>query len=65
MDLEKIQWREGHAYAYSQNIPYFPLIDLLNRTWQIEEGDTPEEVKGKVESGMKHLIEEEGILSPM
>ena len=26
LDLEKIQWLEGHAYAYAQNIPYFPLI---------------------------------------
>ena len=26
LDLNTIQWREGHAYAYSQNIPYFPLI---------------------------------------
>ncbi|MGB9441032.1 MAG: adenylate/guanylate cyclase domain-containing protein, partial [Desulfobacterales bacterium] len=31
LDLEQIQWIEGHAYAYSQNIPYFPLVDLLNR----------------------------------
>jgi class 3 adenylate cyclase len=29
-DLDRIQWLEGHAYPYSQNIPYFPLIDLLN-----------------------------------
>jgi len=56
LDLNKIQWREGHAYAYSQNIPYFPLIDLLNRTWQIEEGDSPEKVKGKLESGIENLI---------
>jgi integrase/recombinase XerD len=41
LDLEEIQWLEGHAYAYSQNIPYFPLIDLLNRVFQIEEGDLP------------------------
>jgi class 3 adenylate cyclase/tetratricopeptide (TPR) repeat protein len=56
LDLNEIQWREGHAYAYSQNIPYFPLIDLLNRTWQIEEGDSPEKVKGKIESGIENLI---------
>jgi hypothetical protein len=37
LDLEEIQWREGHAYPYSQNIPYFPLIDLLNRAFNIEE----------------------------
>jgi len=56
LDLNKFQWREGHAYAYSQNIPYSPLIDLLNRTWQIEEGDSPERVRGKIESGIETLI---------
>jgi class 3 adenylate cyclase/tetratricopeptide (TPR) repeat protein len=56
LDLNEIQWREGHAYAYSQNIPYFPLIDLLNRAWQIEEGDSPEIVRGKIESGVENLI---------
>jgi class 3 adenylate cyclase/tetratricopeptide (TPR) repeat protein len=56
LDLNEIQWREGHAYAYSQNIPYFPLIDLLNRTWQIEEGDSPGKVRGRIESGIENLI---------
>jgi len=28
LDLEKFQWQEGHAYPYTQNIPYFPLINL-------------------------------------
>jgi class 3 adenylate cyclase/tetratricopeptide (TPR) repeat protein len=55
LDLEKIQWREGHAYAYSQNIPYFPLIDLLNRAFHIEEGDPPEKIRAKVESGLGDL----------
>jgi len=56
LDLKDIQWIEGHAYAYSQNIPYFPLIDLLNRVLRIEEGDPPENVKRKIESGIEHLI---------
>jgi class 3 adenylate cyclase/tetratricopeptide (TPR) repeat protein len=56
LDLEKIQWREGHAYAYAQNVPYFPLIDMLSRAWQIEEGDPLERVKEKVESGIEYLI---------
>ncbi len=56
LDLKDIQWIEGHAYAYSQNIPYFPLIDLLNRVFQIDEGDPPENVKRKIESGVEHLI---------
>ncbi|NIQ40093.1 MAG: AAA family ATPase [Proteobacteria bacterium] len=56
LDLSKIQWLEGHAYAYSQNIPYFPLIDLMNRAWQIDEGDSPRKVRGKIESAIERLI---------
>jgi tetratricopeptide (TPR) repeat protein len=56
IDLEQIQWIEGHAYAYSQNIPYFPLVDLLNRLLHIEEKDPPEKVREKVESGLGSLF---------
>ena len=56
LDLEQIQWIEGHAYAYSQNIPYFPLVDLLNRLLHIEENDSPEKVREKVESGLQSLV---------
>jgi len=64
LDLNEIQWLEGHAYAYSQNIPYFPLIDLLNRTWQIEEGDPPEMVREKVEFRIERLIGRKGDVVP-
>jgi class 3 adenylate cyclase/tetratricopeptide (TPR) repeat protein len=56
LDLAEIQWLEGHAYAYAQNIPYFPMIDLLNRVFQIDEGDSSEKMKGKLESGIEQLI---------
>jgi class 3 adenylate cyclase/tetratricopeptide (TPR) repeat protein len=56
INLEQIQWIEGHAYAYSQNIPYFPLIDFLNRLLHIEEKDPPEKVRDKVESGLGSLV---------
>jgi class 3 adenylate cyclase/tetratricopeptide (TPR) repeat protein len=56
LDLEQIQWIEGHAYAYSQNIPYFPLVDLLNQLLHIEEKDSPEKVREKVESGLGSLV---------
>jgi len=56
LDLEQIQWIEGHAYAYSQDIPYFPLVDLLNRLLHIEENDSPEKVREKVESGLGSLV---------
>ncbi len=64
LDLEEIQWLEGHAYAYSQNIPYFPLIDLLNRVFHIEEGDPSEKVREKVESGIGDLVGEKENVIP-
>jgi class 3 adenylate cyclase/tetratricopeptide (TPR) repeat protein len=56
LDLNKIQWREGHSYAYASNIPYFPLMDLLSRAWQIEEGDSQERLKQKIEAGITNLM---------
>jgi class 3 adenylate cyclase/tetratricopeptide (TPR) repeat protein len=62
---EEAQWREGHAYAYSQNMPYFPLIDLLSRAWQIKEGDSsPEQVRKKIETGAGSLIGDRSDLIP-
>jgi tetratricopeptide (TPR) repeat protein len=64
LDLQEIQWREGHAYAYSQNTPYFMLIDLLNRAWQVEEGDPPQKVREKVESGIEQLLGKKEDVAP-
>jgi class 3 adenylate cyclase/tetratricopeptide (TPR) repeat protein len=64
LDLKNIQWIEGHAYAYAQNIPYFPLIDLLNRVLRIEEGDTPENVRRKLEFGVEQLTGKEESIVP-
>ena len=58
LDLKEIQWHEGHAYPYAQNIPYFPLINLLSRAFQIEEGDAPERIREKVENGIVYLVGE-------
>lgn len=56
IDSHDIQWFECHAYPYTQNIPYFPLKDLLNRLFRIEEEDTRETVQEKVESGIISLV---------
>ncbi len=64
LDLKEIRWREGHAYPFAQNIPYFPLINLLSRAFQIEEGDPPEKVREKVESGIVYLVGEKEDIIP-
>ena len=64
IDLREIRWHEGHAYAYSKNFPYFPLIDLLNRAFEIEEGDPPEKVRKKIETNIHVLLGEEVGIAP-
>jgi len=56
LDLNEIQWLDGQAYAYAQNTPYFPLIDLFKRGFQIKEGDTSEKLRKKIESGVQSLV---------
>ena len=64
LDLKSIQWLEGHAYLYTQNVPYYPLIDMLRRAFQIEESDPPQKVKQKVDSGIGLLnIDKKEIVS--
>jgi len=58
LDINEFLWAEGHAYSYSKNITYFPLINLFNQAWQIEEGDLPEKVKSKIEINVQRLIGE-------
>ena len=64
LDPEIIQWREGHAYGYAQNMPYYPLINLLTRAFQIEEGDPPEGIRNKIERGAAFLLGEDNPYTP-
>jgi len=64
LDMNTIQWREGHSYGYSQNIPYFPVIDLISRAWQIKEGDPPDQIRQKVETGAQATLGERKDLIP-
>ena len=54
---ESIAWHEGHAYAYARNIPYAPLIDVLNQACHIEEGDAPEVVREKIDFNLGPLLD--------
>ena len=64
LNRKEIQWLEGHAYAYTQTIPYFLLIDFINRTFHIKEQDPPEMVRTKIESGVKQLLNGAGNVIP-
>jgi hypothetical protein len=64
LNLKDIQWREGHAYGYAQNVPYFPLINLLTHAFQVDEGDTPDQIRAKVASGTAYLMGENNSILP-
>ena len=64
LNFDEIQWFEGHAYAYAQNTPYFPMTDLLNRVFQIEESDPPATMKEKIETEIADLVGKRGDVLP-
>ena len=56
LDLDEFLWIEGHAYPYAQKIPYFQVIDMLERIWGISEEDTADQRKAKISEGIHRLV---------
>lgn len=62
---EQVQWLEGRAYAYGENIPYALLIDLISNAVGIAEGDTGESIVAKLQAGVDPLVDDvERVLEP-
>lgn len=51
-----VKWYQGHAFAFSQNMPYFIIIDCLNRAFAIHEEEPREKIKQKLESGIQAIV---------
>jgi class 3 adenylate cyclase len=58
----KINWREGQCYPCTRNFTYYPLIDLLSRNFGIEEKDSPELIRKKIESGLKFVEHKDDVV---
>ena len=61
LELTKITWMEGHAFPSTQNISFYPIINLIKRDLAVEEEDTPGLVAAKLEDrlkGLSHLQED-------
>ena len=48
---EGVTWLEGHCSSYGKNIPYLPVIDILKREFDVQEGDDGAAIIGKVDEG--------------
>ena len=64
LELKKITWMEGHAYASTRNISYSPLINLIKRDLAIEEEDTPGLVAAKLEGRLEGLSDLQEDVAP-
>ncbi len=53
-----VRWLQGNAYAYTQNVPYFPLIDLLGRDVDVRDEDSQAVVRQKRVDELKPICGE-------
>ena len=45
----KIRWLEGKCISFGQNISYLPFIDIIRKTFDVEEDDTRESIIEHIE----------------
>jgi tetratricopeptide (TPR) repeat protein len=48
-------WLEGHAMSFGRAFAFHPMIDLLRRTFRIEEGDAEGTIIEKIDQGVLRL----------
>lgn len=58
LDPDEVDWYEGHAYQYTAETPYFPVVDMLSRCFDIDDRDTQEGVREKLRAGVDPLLGE-------
>jgi class 3 adenylate cyclase/tetratricopeptide (TPR) repeat protein len=61
---EDVTFLEGRCLSYSTNVVYHPIIDLLQSTFDIQEGDDDDLITEKVERGLKELGADEATTLP-
>jgi class 3 adenylate cyclase/tetratricopeptide (TPR) repeat protein len=55
---EDVAWRNGHAMSFGRAMPFHPVIDLLKRSFRLDERDTEQVVIEKVARGVLELGED-------
>ncbi len=52
---DRATWLEGHCLSFGQSMAFHPVIDLLKRSFGIEEGDPEAAIADKIEAGVLRL----------
>lgn len=53
---EDFQWITGNAYAHTQGIAYYPLINLLRQFYEIEDTHSVEDVRTRIKKVTTELL---------
>ena len=61
---DEATWLEGRCISFGQSMAFHPVIDMLKRTFRIEEGDTGDEIGRKVDRAVLQLGEDLRALLP-
>jgi class 3 adenylate cyclase/tetratricopeptide (TPR) repeat protein len=61
---EPVTWLEGPCISFGQSIPYFPIIELLKRNFQVEDTDSEAEIIAKADHGLASLGAEAQAAAP-
>ncbi len=59
-----VKWFEGYTYPYTKNRPYFPIMTLFNHAMGLNEEDSPEKLKLKIEKSLGNLIKDSKDIIP-
>ena len=46
-----LTWLEGHCISHGRNMPYLPVIDILKRNFDVEEGHLDSDIIARVDEG--------------
>jgi class 3 adenylate cyclase/tetratricopeptide (TPR) repeat protein len=55
---DEATWLEGRCISFGQSMPLHPVIDMLKRTFRIEEGDAQDEIGRKIDRAVLQLGED-------
>ena len=56
---EDVTFLEGRCLSYSRNAAYHPIVDILKANFDIQDGDTDQNIREKVTAGLKILTLDE------
>jgi class 3 adenylate cyclase len=48
---ENVTWLEGHCISFGRNISYFPFIDLIKRTFGVDDSDDDDRIIQRLDDG--------------